>query len=54
MLDDDTLDQEVDTLKFSRISDVWAPHETGAKANRQVIGLHHVLIAVLGYTVHTK
>lgn len=49
VVDDDGLDDLVDVrLARHLVLDVGRGHEGGAEADGQVIGVHHVLIAVLG------
>lgn len=49
VVDDDGLDDLVDVcLAQHLVLDVGCGHEGGPEADGQVIGVHHVLIAVLG------
>lgn len=49
VVDDDGLDDLIDVrLDGYRVLSVGDGHQGGAKADGQVIGIHHVLITVLG------
>lgn len=51
MVDDDGLDDLVDVgLAGDLVLAVWRGHERRAEADRQVVRVHHVLVAVLGQT----
>lgn len=48
MVDDDGLDDLVHVgLTGHGVLVIWDGHQCGAKANGQVVGVHHVLVAVL-------
>lgn len=50
-MDDDSLDDLVNMcLARDRILAVWDGHQGGTEADRQIVWIHHVLIAVLGET----
>lgn len=48
VVDDDGFDDLIDMgLAGHRILPVWNVHQSGPEADGQVVGIHHVLIAVL-------
>lgn len=48
VVDDDGFDDLIDmSLTGHRILPVWNVHQSGPKADGQVVGIHHVLITVL-------
>lgn len=55
MVDNDGLDDLIDMgLARHLVLGVRGGHEGGAKTNGQVVGVHHVLITVLGQTANTQ
>lgn len=51
IVDDDSFDDLVDMrLTQHGVLAVWDGHQRGAEADRQIVRVHHVLIAVLGQT----
>lgn len=49
MVDDDGFDDLIDMgLAGDLVLSFWSGHEGGAKADGQIIGVHHVFITVLG------
>lgn len=55
MVDDDCLNDLINMcLAGHRILVIWYGHQCGAKANSEIVGVHHVLIAVLGKTVENR
>lgn len=48
-MDDDGFDDLIDMgLAGDLVLSFWSGHEGGAKADGQIIGVHHVFITVLG------
>lgn len=48
-MDDDGFDDLIDMgLAGDLVLSFWSGHEGGAKADGQIIGVHHIFIAVLG------
>lgn len=55
MVDDNSLNDLINMrLAGYRILLIWYGHQCGAKADSQVVGVHHVLITVLGKTGKTE
>lgn len=55
MVDDDGFDDLIDMgLTGDLVLSVGGGHEGGPKADGQIIGVHHILIAVLGQAVRQK
>lgn len=55
MVNDNGLNDLIDMrLTGHRVLVVWYGHQGGAKADSQVVGVHHVLVTVLGQTRETK
>lgn len=55
MVDDDVLNDLIHMrLAGHRVLVIWYGHQCGAKANGQVVGVHHVLVTVLGKTGETE
>lgn len=55
VVDDDGFDDLIDmSLTGNLVLSVWGGHEGGAKADGQIIGVHHILVAVLGQAVEHK
>jgi len=49
VVDDDGFDDLIDMgLAGDLVLSFWSGHEGGAKADGQIIGVHHVFITVLG------
>lgn len=54
-MDDDGLDDLVDVrLAGDLVQQIWSGHQCRAKADGQVPGVHHVLVAVLRQTAGQK
>lgn len=55
MVDDDRLDDLVNVgLAGHGVLLIWYGHQRGTKANSQVVGVHHVLVAVLRKTAERE
>ena len=55
MVDDNSLNDLINMrLAGHRILLIWYGHQCGAEADSQVVGIHHVLITVLGKTRKTE
>lgn len=55
VINDDGFDDLIDMgLAGHRILPIWNVHQSGPKADGQVVGIHHVLIAVLRQAASTS